>query len=294
MAHGSIGNMTNTLIETGARHMQQCRTNFDVLVSMAGGEENLLSADDKWCMAKDELVVSCGKHLAPNAMITGTKYAYPSVITTLGDLTTEEKVYVAQHYHFMGHSKEEKDVHKKQVLSSIGDKETDKMKQLRHFMPVGYSVGRACAHAYKGDTVASVQVGGLRTVINGAYEVQTGDTIQMYIPDIEASMFLSNGGRKKMADVNAITNSVNAGVPGGTLDKTTKQRRDFYNRGLGVSGVGNSTRVKTCMFSVKPYMESLNEDAVEYYGDRMRVFAKALSSARPYEPVDIMIARQAI
>jgi hypothetical protein len=292
MAHGSIGNMTNTLIETGARHMQQCRTNFDVLVAMAGSEENLLNADDKWCMAKDELVVSCGKHLCKNATITGTKYAYPSVVTTLGTLSDAEKAYIASHYHFMGKSAVEQVAEKKQIFATT-EMETGVVKQLRHFMPIGYSVGRACAHAYKGDTVASVQVGGLRTVINGPFEVQTGDLIQMYHTDAEGSMFNNEGGRKAFPDTTAIQASITGYDANVGVSKNTKQRRDYYSRGLGVASSG-AARVKTGMFSIKPYVESHNEGSHQYYGDKMRVFAKALSSARPFEPVDIMIARQAL
>jgi ribosomal protein L27 len=291
MAHGSIGNMTNTLIETGARHMQQCRTNFDVLVAMAGTEENLLNADDKWCMGKDELVVSCGKHLYKNATITGTKYAYPSVVTTLGTMSNDEKAYIASHYHFMGLTSVEQHKQKKQIFKD--DKETGVAKQLRHFMPVGYSVGRACAHAYKGDTVASVQVGGLRTVINGPYEVQTGDMIQMFHPESEGALFNAEGGRNLHLDTNSIKVAINGHIGDTGISTSTKQRRDYYSRGLGVKSDGGG-RVKTGMFSIKPYVESHNEGSHQYYGDRMRVFAKALSCARPYEPVDIMIARQAL
>jgi hypothetical protein len=75
-----------------------------------------------------------------------------------------------------------------------------------------------------------------------------------------------------------------------------KSRRAFHNRGNGVTNsVGASdARVKTGMFSIKPYVESLNENSKQYYGDKIRVFARALSCARAYEPVDIMIARQSM
>jgi hypothetical protein len=287
MAHGSIGNMTNTLIETGARHMQQCRTNYDVLLAMAGGEENLLGNDDKWCLAKDELVVSCGKNMVANSVITGNKHAYPSVVTTLGDMTEEEKKLIATHYHFMSNIKKRDDI-KKNIVAAT---DISKCKQYREFMPVGYSVGRACAHSHKGDTVASVQIGGLRTVINGEFGIQTGDMVQMYIPSAESFMFNKDGGRKKVNDTTDMDDTLKDAVT--NLDSGTKQRKDFYSRGLGIAN-GKGDRVKGGMFSIKPYMESLNEDAIPYQGDKMRVFAKALSSARPYEPVDIMIARQAL
>ncbi|KAJ1467208.1 hypothetical protein T484DRAFT_1756034 [Baffinella frigidus] len=160
----------------------------------------------------------------------------------VGVLHEKEKEFVAAHYHFMGLPNDEKSLMKKATYASVTD-HTKKSLQLRHFMPVGYSVGRACAHAHKGDTVASVQVGGLRTVINGAYEVQTGDQIQMYIPEAECSMFNENGGRIECMNIEDIRTAVGAG-PAHTMDKTSKQRRDFYNRGLGVKQ-GSSDRVKT-------------------------------------------------
>lgn len=286
--------MTNTLIETGARHMQQCRTNYDVLVALAGSEDILMQNDDTWCMAKDELVVSCGRHLAVDSTISGTKHAYPSVITTLGPMEPQEKVFLAAHYHFAGQYPQNDTTIQDHVFKHKEFKNTKKTQQYRQFHPVGYSVGRACAHAYKGDTIASVQIGGLRTVLNGAFDVQTGDLIQMYIPDAEAFMFNEQGGRKEFVDIDAVQMAILTQADPKRLDKTTRQRRDFHNRGQGVVAAGGSGRVKQSMFSIKPYMESQNEKGFQYYGDRIRVFDRALSSARPFEPVDIMIARQSL
>jgi hypothetical protein len=288
MSHSSIGNMTNTQIETGSRHMQQCRTNYDVLLAVAGSESELLNNDDKWCMAKDELAVACTKHLCANTAKTATKYAYPSVITTLGPMDANEKTFLASHYHFMGENNSEELVQH----SFDATKPTDKASQYRQFIPVGYSVGRACAHGYKGDTVASVQIGGLRTVMNGAFDVQTGDLIQMYVPDAEDKLFTKNGGRKALVSIDALKNVVNTPVAAVTGNEA--KRRDFYSRGNGIGAKGGTDRVKTGMFSIKPYMESQNENALQYYGDKVRVFARAVSSARPFEPVDIMIARQSM
>jgi hypothetical protein len=298
MAHSSIGNMTNTLIETGSRHMQQCRTNYDVLLSMAGEKEDeLINDDDKWCMAKDELVVSCGKHIINNAPITATKYAYPSVITTLGDLSDEQKCSIASYYHFLGDATKVEDNFKTINKGVVIKTDDSKTMQMRNFMPVGYSVGHACAHPAKGDTVASVQIGGLRTVINGAFEVQTNDLIQMYIPDAEHLLFDKEGGRlaidrkafKDQLEGKSVKN------PAVKTDSVTNQRKNFYSRGNGIKGgINSSTRVKTGVFSIKPYLECSNENQHQYSGDKMRVFAKAVSSARPFEPVDIMISRQSL
>jgi hypothetical protein len=297
MAHSSIGNMTNTQIESGSRHMQQCRTNYDVLLAMAGTEEDLLNNDDKWCMGKDELAVVCNRHLDANSAKTGTKYAYPSVVTTVGDMSQEETKLLASHYHFMGQFPANGGQASLVSQCFPNTKKvaiTAKAMQYREFIPVGYSVGRACAHGYKGDTVASVQIGGLRTVMNGQFTIQTGDLIQMYIPDAEEKMFNGEGGRKYCRTVPDIDPLITGREP--PLTDVETKRRNFYSRGLGVgvSTKNGKNRIKRGMFSIKPYRETMNDHCLQYYGDKIRVFARAVSSARPFEPVDIMIARQAM
>ena len=149
-------------------------------MAFAGSDDELLNNGAKWSLDKDELVVSCGRHLAANAPKTATKYAYPSVITCTGELDEQEMAALGGYYHFMGRQTAEK------VLEMSKDKtkettakefNTRKTTEFRQFTPVGYSVGHAEAHGYQGDTIASVQIGGLRTVQNGEFEVQTGDLI---------------------------------------------------------------------------------------------------------------------
>jgi hypothetical protein len=63
-----------------------------------------------------------------------------------------------------------------------------------HF--VGISLGTAYAHAHSGDTVASVMIGGLKTVLNGAYQVHTNDLLMFYF-DEEAHFFETGGSRRE-------------------------------------------------------------------------------------------------
>ena len=299
--------MTNTLIETGARHMQQCRTNQDVLSAMCGSANALADKDNAYSMAKDELVVSCGSHLYGHVAKTATKYAYPNVITTLGQLDTYELHLLAEYYHTMGilPSEELQKLQHSAATVSAAERETNvntrmyytgKIKQFRHFMPVGYSVGHACAHSRNGDTVASVQIGGLRTVLNGGFDVATGDLIQMYYPDAENVYFNVKGGRKYRGTVEHDDHSgVAHKRKADELSKSDGLRKNFYTRGQGTPGKpGSSERTKNGMFSIKPYVESQNDHQLQYYGDKIRVFARAVSSARAWEPVDIMIARQSL
>lgn len=48
---------------------------------------------------------------------------------------------------------------------------------------MGIALGTAWAHPSTGDTVASVMIGGLRTVQNGAFPVHTNDLLCIYFDD---------------------------------------------------------------------------------------------------------------
>ena len=57
------------------------------------------------------------------------------------------------------------------------------IENLLEFYVVGVSLGTAWAHPSSGDTVASVMVGGLKTVQNGAFPIHTNDLICIYFDD---------------------------------------------------------------------------------------------------------------
>lgn len=59
---------------------------------------------------------------------------------------------------------------------------------------VGYANTLGWAHPQSGDTMSTVMIGGLRTVLNGDFEVYTGDVLMWYWP-FEKECFEANGRR---------------------------------------------------------------------------------------------------
>ena len=57
------------------------------------------------------------------------------------------------------------------------------IENLMEFYVVGVSLGTAWAHPSSGDTVASVMIGGLKTIQNGAFPIHTNDLICIYFDD---------------------------------------------------------------------------------------------------------------
>ena len=73
-------------------------------------------------------------------------------------------------------------------------------------------------------------------------------------------------------------------------DTLRKRRREFNERmdGLGAEQKGNKAYPK-------PYRLYCSKDGLDdHYGDKIRIFAKCVSSARPHEMMDIMLMTQSL
>jgi hypothetical protein len=143
-------------------------------------------------------------------------------------------------------------------------------------------------------------------VMNGDFEVFAGDPIQWYWT-FEVDCFNSNGKRKGIVN-NAGVLVSNAdpsidytairvlapGAPGGPpiLDPRVGQRRihNDFQYGISPDSYTPANKAKN-VARIKPYMP---DDAHPRLYDWVRVFAIAISSARPNEMVDIKISKQSL
>lgn len=144
--------------------------------------------------------------------------AYPKVISNLGSLSDNQEGMVAINMiRFMNHYarniterhliieffKEDRYVPPQQYVENtvlgVGQmqpmaagvtafKATDQgtmrtnqfMHMMNDFFAVGYANTVGYAHANTGDTMTAVMIGGLRTVMNGDFEIFPGDLVQFY------------------------------------------------------------------------------------------------------------------
>jgi hypothetical protein len=180
------------------------------------------------------------------------------------------------------------------TMSEVAKKQIAEMPE---FYFVGVSVGFAYPHPLSGDTVCTTMIGGMRTVMNGAFEVDTGDIIQWYW-SAETNCFDANGKR-----FDPIAESRSQGVSkwlqlnDRTSSADSTKRKAFYERGNGV--FTNSQTDGTVVYNAKkevafPKSLRIGRDGSFRLADRMRVFARAMSGARPYEMLDIQIGRQSM
>ena len=137
----------------------------------------------------------------------------------------------------------------------------------------------------------------MRTVMNGAFEVDAGDYIQWYW-DIETNCFDIQG-RRHEAIEDRRSQGVSAFLSGHSqaMTRDSAKRKAFYERGNGV--FTNSPTDGNVTYNGKqnvalPKSYKPGKDGKRRVGDFMRVFARAVSGARPFEMFDIIIGRQSM
>jgi len=134
--------------------------------------------------------------------------AYPRVISNLGALGDTEETMIAQMMiRYMNHNARNIEERQKIISFFRADKYDTRNvvpEELRAFKPIktldgteilgtgpflgmmydyfttGFANTLGWAHANSGDTMTSVMIGGLRTVLNGDFEIFAGDIIQFY------------------------------------------------------------------------------------------------------------------
>lgn len=309
----SLAAATSTRLDSACKHIQQCRVSQDHMTMLVGNDaDELIRNKYRYCVHKDELVLGIGKSWSTK----DKKYnnnAYPRVLSNLGKLHEEEApgkpseaVKMLTYMYHNATSITYRDDLLKAFVSGDGGKfdgadyfakdasqmlvASGYVGKLHDFVSVGYANTLGWAHAHCGDTMTSVMIGGLRTVMNGDFEVYCGDMIQWYFP-FERDCFVSTGRRKpnQKQHADGVFPNQNPAVPskdGVVLKEDTLMRKDFYTRQYGqVKGV------EKCVPLIKPYKRDDGEPRIY---DWYRVFAVAISSARPHEMVDIRISRQSL
>lgn len=315
----SIGTATGTRVDSAAKHIMACKVDSRALQAWCNDsntvhdKENYIHTNKmKWCMHKDEIVLNTTKKKDKS---DGSAKAYPMVVTTLGEIAHETTTYIEELY-----AKEtivdfylkwkQPEMFSAATLQSIASSETkqhcmvvnQQIKTLPEFRCQGVALGQAWGSYLSGDTVASVLVGGMMTVLNGHFPMHTGDEVQWYF-DFEQRLFhhadstIPDGTRKPVEDdaEDAQARQVpNYGVPGSKRHKYMDQR--LY--GGAFVGIGKSSGLKdTKMVArIKPYRMVWNSETScyshDHYGDKSRIFAKCISGGRAFDAVDILIMTQ--
>lgn len=320
VATPSLASATSTRLDSACKHIQQCRVSYDHMLDFVEDANELEKEEMKYCVHKDELVVGVGRPWKEDCVRKLPISAYPRVISNMGDITKRKTFeyhlkMIKYLYHFSTsllsrgriihdilNSTNDKDKHR-DVRSHYLD--TDKtqqevkraMSKMNDFYPVGVANTLGYAHPNSGDTMSSVMIGGLRTVMNGDFEVYAGDKIQWYW-SFERNCFRDDGSRKSIVNrdgevlhgMDPEEERLDDRIKGSNFQDIGRKRFNDLQYGATNNSKSPSDKAEH-VARIKPY---IRDDEQPRIYDWSRVFAVAISSARPNEMVDIKICRQSL
>lgn len=279
----SLGTATGTRVDSAAKHIMACKVDAKLLHlwSNAAPTDNsaqyMHSRKLQFCMHKDELVMNTTNALTPSSsyMSAGTQAAYPLVVTTLAELPSKIQQLLCVLY-----ASTTLDTFRKRsdALTMLKNqrvfdprvhcandelqKFTSILSQLPDLRCQGVALGQGFPSYMSGDSVASVLIGGMVTIANGAWDMNPGDLVQWYFDseenwfypaeqtgqldgiihragsrkldiadDIDCDMVLSSGGADFAARYTRATGAGNTNKP--------NHRREWGDRNMGFNVSGN-------------------------------------------------------
>jgi len=226
LSYPGIAGATGTRVDGGNRHNMACRLHEALFMcwceSRKEPRNHIHVLKMKYCMHKDELVLNVGEPLNDCSTLSSSTHAYPMVATNLGDMTDVSKKVLMWLYNdsatgseFLANKRLLRDlcrgnsnpVTALSMLNVQSDVDHSRvmceLANMPHFRLQGVAEGIGYANALSGDTVATVMIGGLRSVMNDAFEIRAGQLIQWYF-DFEAPLFCGNAQETARGDLIAV------------------------------------------------------------------------------------------
>lgn len=270
----------------------------------ADAEKKMHAERMRYAVQKDELVMNVSQKMIQPA----ENVAYPLIISNLSELDVDTKLilyalYASETYDEFMNGKKMLNTHahqreqrlspdlqtyiQKAIDTSVDTAKNSSVGYFPFFKAQGYAQGTGFASHISGDTVCTVTIGGMLSVMNGHFTMHTGDLVQWYFSGEEA-YFCPDTTSSNLSGERCRERST---------DNTNKRRKTYHDqRAFGMQPI-NTKHKSMAVFRIKPYRMSKTRDGEEYvdfYGDKSRVFAKCIGGAKPYEMVDIMLMTQSL
>jgi len=302
----NVAQATGTRVDSASKHQIACRASYEHLLSWVGYDQVVLQKEkNAFSVAKDDMTIGVSKPVRRNQSSRGNNRnkAYPSVVSTLGRMETPAKNYLVMLYHNPNNFEERdrfiSNVEKRPDIwdSTMSEVAKKQIAEMPEFYFLGMSVGHAFSHPLSGDNTCTTMIGGMRTIMNGAFPVDSGDILQFYWQP-EQNCFDDEGRRLDVIDGHRsedVSNFLNSNQKNLTLDSA--RRKASYERGNGVytnSQTDGNVRYNGKMEVAFPKSLKPRRNGKKVPGDCMRAFARAMSGAKPFEMFDVLIGRQSM
>ena len=329
----SLAAHTGTRLDSAAKHNMACKVDT-ALVKAWMSDGDLSNADQRlhvekmrYCVHKDELVLSTNQKVHSSSKFS----AYPLIVSNVIDIPSVVKARMFLLYaqptfqswsDYLTALKRENNGtaalpgphtdHLSTILQKTDGMDAARAdakvaedlgyneKRMLHEMPVfvakGYALGVGYASHFSGDTVCTVQIGGMITVMNGAFTCHTGDLVQWYFTGEEHLFYRENTANNLEGERIDLANLARAQPH--NMPRRDERRMDFNDHRMFGMQKDSDQHKRRAVFRPKPYRRFRTNAEVpnmeDHFGDKIRVFAKCIGGAKPYEMMDIMLLTQSL
>ena len=269
----SLGNATNTLADTAARHTCVYRVCTDMYNSLVDPNVVVSNKGD-FKTARHEIALCIGRAFNTELGISPvmSRKGPAPVITNIAPLSCNRPDDLMSWYikWYDCRTHEERAAHQNTTCTVKGQRYYPSELNF-----AGIVLTDAHGHPSNGDTAVTLFVGGVITIRNGRFHIYAQDLVQWYFEEeAEARMFDADGNRAPRDEQGAATT--------GPLDQ--------YSLKIRSHPYGERALTKRVVY-IKPYRPGINGKGGTLLDER-RIIGMAQGDAGPWESTDLKISRQ--
>lgn len=299
----SLGSMTGTVVDSAAKHIRQCKVNTDVMAVWATCDAQAIHQNRyKYITHKDDLVLNVTQKIGRS--LSNKLDVYPSVVSNFADMDVNTQCAMMWLYDSadplafltkVGQISASRSVphitswaklnHEKFDDANTGrDSQLDKaLSKMPYLQAQGFAQTVGYASMLSGDTVLSVLIGGIVTARNDHFPMRCGQAVQWYF----------NFERHAFSSQHAASASTNSAWDIGSRLETRLDDNDDGLPRTDRRGKMDGHPERTLFALPKPYVIS-SKTGEEFYGDKIRVFARCIGGGGPHEMVDLQLMTQSL
>jgi hypothetical protein len=279
----SLGNATNSLTDTSARHTCVYRICTDMYNSLVDPNDVINNKHD-YKTVRFEIALSIGRvfHLDLGISPIMCRKGPAPVITNIAPFTASH----ARDQNLMAWYVKWYDCRTLDEL--LRHRQTTCIVKGQSYYPselnfAGFVLSDAQGHPMNGDTAVTLFIGGMITIKNGRFPILSGDQVQWYFEEEANAGVFNEDGHRKPRSVTA-GNATLLTADAELLDPQAQKIRDH--------SYGERAKTKRIVY-VKPYRQGVTGEGATLL-DARRVFGIATGDAGPFELVDLKISRQSL
>lgn len=275
----SLGNATNSLTDTSARHTCVYRVCTDMYNSLVDPNTVINNKGD-FRTQRFEIALCIGRVFHTDlgiSPVTSRKGPAPVITNIAPFINSGHRDSLMSWYIRWYDCRTLEEIQRHRHTTCIVKGQSYYPSELNF---AGFVLSDAQGHPMNGDTAVTLFIGGMITVPNGRFPILAGDLVQWYFEEeADAKVFDTDGMRKPRA-----ANEPTQTDPIDPLDQQSLKIRDHQ--------YAERARTKRIV-SVKPYRPGIMGTGATLLDSR-RIFGKATGDAGPLEKVDIKVCRQSL